>query len=79
MDVLFGFIDFNKFKKLVLDIKKGEITVKPDSDDQQPRRVLGGEQFFWDLLKEDVNDKKYGWQKKMEHNGSIKFTSWQRP
>ena len=79
VDVLYGFIDFNKFKQLVLQIKKGEITVKVENNQELMVDQIGGEKFFWDLYKEDVNDKSNGWTKKLDHKGNIDFVTWQKP
>jgi len=77
VETLFGFIDFSKFKKQMLEVKAGEITVKQYDADQAIGQY--DESFFWSLLKEDVNDKSLGWQKKMDHKGPLSFVSWQRP
>ena len=76
VDCLFGFTDFNKFKKLVLQIKNGDIEVKFDKDMKASSIPQAGEQFFWDLYNEDPNDKNKGWIKKMDYKGNIEFQSW---
>lgn len=77
VETLFGFIDFQKFKKQMLEVKNGEVTVSQNESNQGIGQT--DESFFWSLLKEDVNDKSIGWQKKMDHKGPLSFTSWQRP
>ena len=74
VETLFGFTDFSKFKKQMLEVKAGEITVKQYEPDQGIGKT--DDSFFWDLLKEDVNDKSLGWQKKMDHKGPLEFVSW---
>lgn len=57
VEILFGFTDFNKFKRLVLDIKSGTIEVPMSQEDMAGSNVANlGEQFFWDLYKEDCNN-----------------------
>ena len=79
VEILFGFTDFNKFKKLVLEIKSGNIEVKGDFDTSKSNVGKIGSQFFWDLYNEDVANKNLGWKKSLEHDGPIKFISWRRP
>lgn len=58
VDVLFGFTDFNKFKTQMLEVKRGDVKSKGE-----PKNNTEGldESFFWNLMKEDVNDKANGW------------------
>ena len=79
VETLFGFTDFNKFKKLVLEIKSGSIEVKGDFDASGSTVKSTGEQFFWDLYNEDISNKSHGWVKKLDHKGPISMISWQRP
>jgi hypothetical protein len=70
VDTLFGFIDFEQFKKAMINSKNAinekyeESTNSTSSidDDKTPEN----EQMFYDLVKEDVNDPQYGWRLALE-------------
>lgn len=63
VETLFGFIDFNKFKKQMLEFKSGAINWDKSKLEAESAIVHGlkTSQFFWDRLAEDMNDKSLGW------------------
>lgn len=79
VDTLFGFIEFNKFKQQVLDIKRGEIKVKQDGSAQ----VVCGqydEKLFWQLYNEKVDDSSKKWQQRIQHSeDKFDVTMYSRP
>ena len=63
VETLFGFIDFNKFKKQMLEFKSGAINWDKSKLEAESAIVHGLKtpQFFWDRLSEDITDKSLGW------------------
>lgn len=59
VDVLFGFVDFDKFKKNILRHKQDMALMNADAGNNNEKTVtLQSHDIFWDLIKEDLNDKK---------------------
>jgi len=69
VDTLFGFIDYNKFKKAIL-LHKFSLDENYDrsarTEIDAPPAVPQNEKFFMDMAAEDVNDPKSGWRKSLE-------------
>ena len=69
MDILYGFIDFQKFKENMLLFKEGgdnknkeEVAQKSkDMGQVLEQHSKKGPEIFAELIKEDVNDKQYKW------------------
>jgi hypothetical protein len=60
VDVLFGFVDFDKFKKNILRHKQDMALMNADaghSNEKTMASTLQDHDIFWDLIKEDLNDK----------------------
>ena len=67
VDVLFGFVDFDKFKKNILRHKQDMALMSTDAGNDNEKIVtLQSHDIFWDLIKEDLNDKKLKWKKNLE-------------
>lgn len=70
-DTLFGFIDFDKFKANILRYKADHKKVNEEegstaSDSDNASLGHQDENIFWELIKEDIDDKKFGWKKSLE-------------
>jgi len=74
VDTLFGIIDFEKFKKIMVDLKKGFVDKTPEElkADQEGDNKLSEaseknfEADFWNMFKEDYTNKHGEWNKKLE-------------
>jgi hypothetical protein len=64
LDILFGFVDFEKFKKMMLDFKDAH---RNDVDVREEANQTGAE-FTWEsftaMINEDIKSKP--WKKKVE-------------
>ena len=68
VDTLFGFVDFNRFKQQMLQFKAGCVDLDPKKYEAYADYSKKGEEYFYSLLTEDVNNKKLGWNKKLNHS-----------
>jgi hypothetical protein len=69
VESLFAFIDFDTFKKNILSSKNffDESYDKTNKTEIEKIADIGeNEAMFYELIKEDVNDPKYGWYKSLE-------------
>ena len=68
VEVLFGFLDFQKFKESVIKFKKSASTDEKSSDQTNNGSEIQDikEDMFFELVKEDVKDKSLGWSKVIE-------------
>jgi hypothetical protein len=77
VDILFGFLDFDKFKKNILSykdsIRSDQTTPTQSTEDSSDGETSGNSVLkLFDLLKEDPNDKAFGWKKSLEMKPSKK-------
>lgn len=82
VDVLFGFIDFDKFKKNILRHKKDMEMMNADAGLNNEKTVtLQDHDVFWELIKEDLADPKLKWKKSLEvkEKNGISCIMHQRP
>jgi len=69
VDNLFGFLDFDKFKKAMLSFKNqgNEDYAKDEySTDDSDQKVDQTEDLWNEFIAEDVNDPSTGWRKSLE-------------
>jgi hypothetical protein len=84
VDSLFAFIDFEKFKKNIL-MSKNFLDENYDrgnrTDLEKVSDISQNEALFNQLIKEDVNDPKYGWYKSLEQKDKDGYSAvvHQRP
>lgn len=78
VETLFGFTDFNKFKKQVLEIKKTATKVDDTEDLSTGDGMLQiDEASFWKYYNSPIT-KEEGWVKKIEHKGNCDVTLYQK-
>jgi len=64
VDILFGAIDFSKFKDSMLKFKRGTIDDKPgDRDPTKPNIGTYGIERFWALHKDELTGPNSPWKK----------------
>ena len=86
MDVLFGMVDFNKFKQSVLEYKKGFQNADADQTAKENQELQSGKQGleYEEFMKEynrDPDEKGSGWVKKLaqkDFKNGIKMSMWQK-
>jgi hypothetical protein len=69
VESLFGFIDFDTFKKNILLSKNfldENYDKKNRTEIEKISDISDNEAMFYELIKEDVNDTKLGWYKSLE-------------
>lgn len=88
VDVLFGFVDFDKFKQKMLEYKGGmqDEKFKEKVDEQAMAQYVDANQeeivkLFNDLHAEDLKDPKHGWKLslEMQEKDGIHCNVYQRP
>ena len=68
MDIMFGFCDFPTFKKQMIETKMcfdSNDTGEGSTSADEVAKNFKGEELYWELRNEDVNDKKNGWVRKI--------------
>ena len=75
--MLFGFIDFNQFKKSILEAKKfrNEAYDQGVGELEKIADISENEAMFNTLIQEDPNDKSTGWYKTLEYKEKDGFTA----
>lgn len=66
VDTLFGFVDFNRFKQQMLQFKAGCVDYDPTKYAAYTDYSKKGQEYFYAVIGEDVNNKKLGWNKKTQ-------------
>ena len=68
VEILFGFIDFNKFKTQMLEVKKSQVSDTVDVSNSDDHYYID-EATFWEYIK-NHGAKGEGFQKKIDHTTS---------
>ena len=80
---LLEFLDFQKFKAVILEFKRGVVDHNEQELEQEPELqtdTADSVQLFWELYEEDPDDPQQGWAlKSQSKDESIDFKYWQRP
>jgi hypothetical protein len=71
VNIIFGLIDFAKFKESMLQYKKDSASLI-NEETANTGTALGSqdESLFWECYQEDPNDPKFGWSKKVQSKPS---------
>lgn len=86
MDLLFGLVDFTKFKASLLEYKKGIVNMDASDVDAENQKLMSGKQGleFDEFMKEynlDPDDKSNSWVRKItqkEPKNGLKINMWQK-
>lgn len=78
VDSLFDFIDYEQFKKSMLEAKKfrNEAYDSGTGELEKIADLSENEAMFNELIKEDPNDKANGWYKTLEYSEKGGFTAF---